>query len=342
MKKILNFNYPIITTYTHHAHLLGILSNSQDAMKWAYSNYIQVYINKDLSENMWGDFYFPMPYEIKNLELCKWIETQKILEKSIIDDYEDIVSYIEKSVKRGMYVHLMVNFRFISGSYCAHDIKDAFHDLLVIGYDDISKVFVCADFKLNINNKYEVFECTYEDLRLAFMDAHKCMKDSYLNHMVYLYRLKDQCDYEFDINNIVFGLSEYLFGNIPEYWKEYNYANLQNVTFGIKYYDVICSYLSEYNPYHINTSIIYLMYDHKKMMIERLKELCEHNKTVFKYIEMYKQMYDEMQIIVNLTIKYDITHNKNLINKIIQNLIKVKEHEERVLGRLIVDLGANT
>lgn len=43
----LEISEPIITTYTHHVHLLSILGCYPQTYPWIYSNYIQVYINKD-------------------------------------------------------------------------------------------------------------------------------------------------------------------------------------------------------------------------------------------------------------------------------------------------------
>lgn len=55
-------SYPMITTYTQHAHLLSILTHYECAHPWIFSNYIQLFINKDYKHH-WGDFYFPLTYE---------------------------------------------------------------------------------------------------------------------------------------------------------------------------------------------------------------------------------------------------------------------------------------
>ena len=45
MKKVLNIEYPIITSYTQHAHMLSILGTNPNTFEWIISNYIQIYIN---------------------------------------------------------------------------------------------------------------------------------------------------------------------------------------------------------------------------------------------------------------------------------------------------------
>lgn len=59
---ILPVSYPMITTYTQHAHLLSVLTHYECAHPWIFSNYIQLFINKDYKHH-WGDFYFPLTYE---------------------------------------------------------------------------------------------------------------------------------------------------------------------------------------------------------------------------------------------------------------------------------------
>lgn len=64
--------YPMITTYTQHAHLLSILTSYESNYDWIFSNYIQLFINRDYKHN-WGDFYFPLPYTLRPSDSCGWI-----------------------------------------------------------------------------------------------------------------------------------------------------------------------------------------------------------------------------------------------------------------------------
>lgn len=338
MKKKLDFNYPFITTYTQHAHLLGILSCNKKTLSWIYSNYIQIYINKNLRMNTWGDFYFPMPYEIRNIELCKWIETQKISEEFVCSNFGGIVDYICTNINNNYYVHIMVNFRYIKGSYAFIEGKNAYHDLLVIGYDNDTKMFTCADFKYSLNNSYEEFECSFNDMVLAFEDERTSSEKLYMNHQIYSYKLKDECDYEYDSQNILFGLKNYYFSIVPEYWNGYNYANKQYVTFGMNYYKVVTQYLLDEKPWHIQTSIVYLLLDYKKIMIDRLRFLLNDYPSLASCIDDYKRIYTDMQIIINLVIKYDVNHKEKLLYKIAERLMIVYEEERSILRNVILIL----
>ncbi len=224
MKKILEKQYPIITTYTHHAYLLTILGAEPKTRGWIFSDYIQIYIDNNLKKNSWGDFYFPMPYEIKALELCKWVVTQKNHENLVDKKYVDIIDYIEDVIENDFFVHMMVNHKYLSNSYF-----DRTHDILVAGYVNEKKILYCADFAAS-TGKYIFFECSYDEFREAYNDEDVKKGSTYINHFIYSYKINTECDYGYNVNNIIFWLKQYVNSYVPDYWKGYKYSGKVLVT----------------------------------------------------------------------------------------------------------------
>lgn len=142
-RKILPVNYPMITTYTQHAHLLSILTYYEYTKGWIYSNYIQLYMNRDYKHN-WGDFYFPFPYELRPSDTCKWILSQKIKRDTVIKK-GSVIDFIIDSINSDNYVHTMLNYYYVPVS--VHYKKThSHHDMLIYGYDLDKKIFHVADF----------------------------------------------------------------------------------------------------------------------------------------------------------------------------------------------------
>lgn len=332
MKKVLDTTYPIITTYTQHAHLLTILGNEPKTKSWVFSNYIQIYINKELNINKWGDYYFPMPYEIRPFEVCKWLEVQKNSEEFIDGNCEDIVKYVINLIDNNYYVHMMINYKYLSKSRYSKSNIDMEHDVLVYGYDNDAGILYCADFMFE-TSKYVFSDCTYDEFRTAYTGV-KGMP-SYLNHYIFSYRIKKECDYEYHIKNIVFWLKQYTNSEAPEYWVGYNYCNEKNVVWGISYYDILVQRLLSIEQDDLDIVFFYLLKDHKKIMIERLRFIESNSLSMKEYIEAYEEMYCEHTIIVNMVIKYNLSKNKEVIKKIIYKLIEIKKMEGRVLKKLI-------
>ena len=53
MRKVLSIAEPSTSVYTHHSYYLSIILNDPNTLWWVFSNYIQMYINKDLNKNFW-------------------------------------------------------------------------------------------------------------------------------------------------------------------------------------------------------------------------------------------------------------------------------------------------
>lgn len=342
MRKVLNIKYPTITTYTQHAHLLAILENESRAKPWIYSNYIQIYANKDLNINNWADFYFPMPYEIRPFELCKWIEVQKNSEEYVDSNHESIIEYVSKMIDRNYYVHMMINYKYLAGSRFSKRNRDRKHDVLIYGYDNEKELLYCADFMFD-KSKYSFGECTFSELISAYNNDIVKKDSSYLNHYIYSYKVKADCDYEYHLNNIVFWIRQYISGESPEYWNGFNYCNKKNILWGINYYDALWQSLLTLSDEGIDVRFYYLLKDHKKIMKDRLLFLEYFIPQMGEYIREYEKIYYNIALIVNMVIKYNITNEKVLVKKIIDKLKETKNIEYKILEEAISYLvSANT
>ena len=337
MKKVLAVEYPIITSYTHHAHLLTILGTNEKTKDWIFSNYIQVYINKDFEKSNWADFYFPMPYEIKPVEICKWMQTQKNQEEFIDKSYEDIVRYIIDAIDSDFYIHMMINYRYVSSSRFSTENVDRRHDVLVYGYDSDRQVLNCADFTFE-TSKYAFSECSYDEFRRAYYNDCLRNEPSYLDHSINAYRLRDSCTYQLDTGNIIYALKQYVNGWTPEYWNAYNYKNKKDILWGIDYYDGLKYNLRNEDRDWIDVRFIYLLLDHKKMMQERIKFIRNYLLNADKFIEEYEDIYRNLTIVMNYVIKFNIHKNEKAKEKIIIKLSEIKEKEYKTISAMIEEL----
>lgn len=337
MKKKLSINYPIITSYTHHAHLLAILSVQPKAKEWIFSNYIQLYINKNLVVNNWADFYFPLPYEIKPIDTCKWISSQKISEIYIDRHYNDIVDYIEESINDEYYIHMMINYKYIFNSRFYKKNKDRRHDVLIYGYDKEKGTIYCADFMFN-SNKYTFVECTYDELRNSYNNDYVKHEMSYLEHNIMAYKLNETFAYGDVVDNIIYWLKRYADGECPEYWGGINSGNRGNIEWGINYYNALCQYLKSIHEERLDIRFFHLLKDHKKMMFERMVFLNSCERVSEKYISLFEDLYVRMKTVENLVIKYNITKNNNLIDEISNWLVQLRKTEIELLTDIIIEL----
>lgn len=146
-----------------------------------------------------------------------------------------MVEFVRELIIDDYYVDIMLNYRYVSGGYHHKQDIDFAHDSLIYGFSDEHKVFYFADFPMPVSRKHSLCECTYEDFEKVVGNSVLEL-DSYMNHMIYMLQVKKECDYEYDVNNIISMLEGYLNQSVPEYCMSFNYANKKDIVFGMAYY----------------------------------------------------------------------------------------------------------
>jgi len=327
---MLSWSYPIITTYTQHAHLLAILGNYKHTYSWIYSNYINIFSNKDLSVNTWADFYFPMPYELRPSDNCKFLITQKFKRDFLKDKFSSIMEFIMYAINSGCYVHLMLDYFHITGS---HDFEKVhrIHDALIYGYDLTRDVIKACDFM--VTGRYDKITIPISKIDLAFNDYELAWNHDFLNGIVYLYSVNLNCDYEFNIDNIFSSIKLYLNSCMLEYWNVYNRENRKDIVCGKDIYEALRCYVI--NAKKIDIRPFYLLYDHKKIMMSRFDYLAEMNLTNTEYLKSFCDIKNESQNIVNHIIKYGFDAKKKSLEEIVENLKVIESKEYEILLRII-------
>lgn len=342
MEKILKIQHPIIATYTQHANLFAILQNESRAMTWLYSNYIELFASKDMKKFRWIDFYFPMPYEIRPFEVCKWLDVQKVKTDYVNNEYADIVEYLISLIQNGFYVNLIIDYRFISLSNIWGKNIDRYHDIMLYGFDTEKELFYCGDLLFDKAGRYSFCTCSFDELREAYYYECENNQISYLNRSIYSYRIKKECDYTYNLGNIIYWLQQYYSGEAPEYWKGFNFADKAEVAWGINCYDEVIKDLEDTTEEIPDMGLLCILRDHKKMMVERLMFIQKKYPEIQRYRFEYDEMYKESGIIINMAIKYNLTRDKKIIDRINNKLREMQEQERKVLLPLICELSEFT
>ncbi|MGI6669149.1 MAG: hypothetical protein ACOX4M_07055 [Acetivibrionales bacterium] len=334
-RKILPAKYPMITTYTQHAHLLSILSNYENTYDWIYSNYIQLYINRDYKHN-WGDFYFPLPYEIRPSDSCKWILTQKINRDLAETKWESFVHFVIDRINAGQYVHTMLNYYFVPFSI-RYMRMNLHHDILIYGYDMSKEILFVSDF-FNFGI-YSYEELSFSDCLKAYNTYNLTTNPDYLNKMIYLYTFNESCDYKFDIMNILNFIKAYINGTTPEYWELYNEYNKPDIVFGIQVYESLSNYIgnvTSYDPHEIDIRPFHLLSDHKTMMCLRFRYLSEkgyYNVSDSLLADLY-EIEARMKKLINIVLKCRISRDKSYKDKIQKELADIANKEFNILKNI--------
>ena len=338
IKKILSISDPVITSYTKHAHILSIIENYEQVYPWIFSNYIQLYINKDFKYDS-NDFYFPYPYELGFADACKWIQDQKIDKSFIYSKWKSVIDFIIDCIDSNNYVHVMINYFYVPVSR-TYNKNDFYHDILIYGYDSDEEILYFRDF-FN-SQKYSSAKVSFSDFSNAFSQGNISSKEDYLHGMVRLYKFNNDYNYKFNIKNITNSIKSYLSGSTPEYWEIYNVGDRENTVFGIEIYTTLKNYIirqASEGEFNIDIRPFYLLYDHKKIMCLRLKYLDEQG--YFNYCNNERNIIAATEIevqakrVVNSVIKYNISKNIDLVSRITNMIDDIRHKEYEILKQYI-------
>ena len=133
----------MITTYTQHAHLLSILSNYENTYDWIYSNYIQLYINRDYKHN-WEISISSFLMKSGHLTVANGFY-QRLTGTLPKQSGNPLFIFVIDRINAGQYVHTMLNYYFVPFSI-RYMRMNLHHDILIYGYDMSKEILFVSDF----------------------------------------------------------------------------------------------------------------------------------------------------------------------------------------------------
>jgi hypothetical protein len=226
------------------------------------------------------------------------------------------------------------------------------HEVFIYGYDDEKQAFMYADLMNNKSNKYTFSECDYSEMEAAFNSAQNLFIPIVKSFAAIQYVESAPFAFSFDyvresVNEYVHPdkiktrlyndyAASFLTGDPegPLYW-------IPKVYMGTDVYDYFSDYI-DYEFKHSDSPILdrrlfHAMYDHKEMMLLRLKYLLDNNHLSADkvgLIEEYNKIRDNALLTRNLVLKYNMVNRKSTIEKIKELSRDSKNHEIKLLSEI--------
>lgn len=336
-KRVLPIKTLYLTSYQHHT-LLSITSCYDETLPWFFSNYIQLRFNKVI--HSYSEDYFNFYDYDFTVHRWPWLEEQKI-GRDILSLFDtDIVSFIEECIKKEYYVYTYADEYFIP-KRLSYLKKHNTHDLLLYGYDEIEETLNVLGF--DEISKLRETKVNFSDFRSAFTQAR--IKDDWEKYL-FLFRFKKDARYNFDIHLVVDLLEDYLHGRDTSR-RNAMFRNPMNAVFGMNIYRefkahvlALCSgkrELFDIRPYHV-------LWEHKKCMVLRIEYLIHEGflERGCPILLDFKEIERECLALRNVCIKYNITYNPILTQRIIRRLDFIYEKEYAAVQQLVKLLKEHT
>lgn len=338
-KGVLPFVIPITNCYPATSEASGILFSDESISDWMYNNFIQIF---QVESNNAIDYY---DFAIDNNPFLSYNEIDYSF---IYNNWESLLKFIISCINDSYYVRLFNN---MSKNPLYQSKGNIQHDLLIYGYDDEKQIFLVADHF--DNGKFEKKICSFNELENSidtynpelfktnpafFNCVQMIKKEEDMMRLRFSMYTPEEMDYILTLNltRIVDSLDDYINGVPTTNW--YTRGRVMNEylasshKWGIQCYDILNIHIDNYINGIGNFSIqsFYLFYNHKVVMLERIKKINEVYKWPDwkKHFENYRYLKELTNKLMLLQIKLRYVKEKISLANHMKELIKQLKEDD--------------
>lgn len=342
-KVVLPVKYPAITSWQWHATLFSILGEDENAKRWIYSNYIQLRCY-NIPEYTSGDeiLLCDMMPGSSALKECPYLIFSLITKPQIESYCGDVIDFIVKTIDLGGYVYgAFDEARMISD--ISVDYKFS-HELFIYGYNMEEEVFYVGDF--TFKDKYAYTTVTFDAVKRGFdilsAGEDHVFRDDYKGTRG-LYVIQKNVDskyYDIDPVLIKRTLEEYLKGEDTKDHFRMMRNRFSDTIFGVNVYEALKNrvdkQLHKEEP-DFDIRALHIAYDHKVLMLERLKYLMANEVIPFDQamLDDYAVVVEDMLTARNLLVRISVTGEIEAGDRIAGYLDNAKEKETAILSKVV-------
>lgn len=325
---------PLITSYTPVASLFSILACSEKTKNWIFCNYINM---EAYNYALHNGVCFVMTPNWLATKYCPFIVESILPRNSYKSFCNSITEYLIKWIDLEQYIYLVADGSQFEGCFTKEYYN---HDIFISGYDMEKRVFFVHDFIFD--GLYKCVEIPFEQMERAYENVNP--EDDYINESyggITLWKYNDTAEYSLNMKLIRQELYNYL--NAVNVHTRENFTRdevrnkdlYRNQMYGIRVYEFIRNMLKEKDMYVI--SVVHDFYDHKLLMVERLKYLRDKfdNAGFESYIADYVQLREKMNTCCMLLIKYETVERQSYADKVFEILDECERQEKETLSGLL-------
>ncbi len=326
----LNMDLAPVIGYLHHAYLLSVAQEHADFEKWFVSNYIQL---RYYPETNWLNFYRLEAFET-GIELCPLIDLQVVKSEMLKINNINIEDLIINCIKQNCYVWIFID-EFYDPNRIAYKTTHVIHENFIYGVDPEEKCFYSAGFDLW--QSYSFSKINFEDLKKAFYSVPYNLPVKMLNP-------NTKANYKFEIDNTKNLLYDYLNSQNTSLRNTMFKNSSGDCVYGMDIYEYLKKYFEGflYKKGESDIRILHILWEHKKCMSIRIRYLFENNylnRSGFSdFMDVFKPIENKALLTRNLQMKYNITHDSNIIKKIIRYIDEIYNEEAVILNRILENI----
>ncbi|PHU34067.1 hypothetical protein [Pseudobutyrivibrio ruminis] len=335
---------PPSLVYGHIINPLSIILGHEKTEGWVLNNYIQLCapstVKKYGEEDVEFLNFYPKYFsDFESYLLRTHNLTDEILKLSPDNLLDNMINWIDN----GYYIETFLNEIEIDGTALNESKKTRLNEQLFFGYDSDSEIFKMLAF--NDKHHLGIIDVPFTKFKEVFFSEvgqKLCKESDWISvgeeYGVVLYKFRDDVRCDFNIRSVRSQLNEYLKGyNSAIHFTWLNNEKIDFV-FGVNVYDSLIKWLDLHEDEYIDNRSIFGLWDHKKIMLERIKYLEANNYLQNRYSDEYEVIVKKMDNIRLQIMKYNMIRKRSAIDSMIKNLLLVKDIEVEILGAIVQEL----
>lgn len=322
----LSLSQPSITSHHYYALPLAIIGSAEHLKQWIYNQFIQIYTVHDIDDETINVRLYKGDIDMFGFEpLWRTVSTGKQLV------YGDRVIEVYKAfLDSEQYIYDFIDFQFIkSFELSIHYV----HDLLIYGYNDEKQTFNAYSYRCTKLKEYEI---PYNEYISAYnSDCELLIRRDWVTALL----RKKTDSYCIDVKGIGIYINDYING-VNSYEREGKLeVKLHKPEFGINIYKALKELVIQARDRGkmIDIPDIYCVYDHKRLMLERVLYLDKHSE-VKSTDDLNRRFHDiveagYMLVLLAMKINQKGFESEIDINSLLKRLELLKELEEETYIR---------
>lgn len=265
------------------------------------------------------------------------MEHQHINRKLLEEHNISILTFIKTAIDNNDYITLYLNELYISrisSNYSTHKV-------LIHGYDDENNKLYLMAFDNDNHRRYGEITCTYDEFTNAYYETdHTIDKNSIIINLIHI---NPHEKYDFDMHIMREWLIDYLESRNSVLKRQSRHIIPPNTPtiWGRNCYLELIKRAEKWN--NIDLRILYCIYEHKNIMLERIKFMFVNNYITGceNLIEKYDSIVQKSLQIKNYTIKSDIKNTNYNADKYKEFFKYIYSEEYILLQELLKKVNNN-
>lgn len=313
-----------IQTYHIRNYELGLV---QKKYPWVLSKYINCYYDPKAI----GIFNHCMP-ERRYFSNSKVMLVQNFkFEKSFLSlGVLDFVKWATKLIDDDWYIMGYYDEYYIPGKV-SYKSKHFRHTMLIYGYDDELEVFYAMGYTKD--GKYSSYTLTYGEFLSSINVEFDREREAYIKEGIdkiefEAFKLNPEFDFTFDLKQLYTSLLDYINS------QDSGYLRKKGFKYGFDCEEEFVNYINSQRGKVLDERYSRFFMELKELMVRRLEYLTIERIVPAEILYEYKSICEQQKKIHLLFIKYNLTHNESIIDRLAEIMNKIIDVEKSILPRI--------